>query len=226
MFSDKLRLYFIYLFVAKFVLMYIWTTILSISAMRTTAAIKTEFVEKTLRQDIAFFDGAKSGSVASQVSTNGHLIQQGISEKLGIIIQGMVTVIAAFVIAFVSQWKLTLITIAVVPCIVVITTVGFGGIMAVENKILPIYSRAGLLAEEVISSMRTVHAFWAHPKLTADYSEYLKEARKLGLSECAWYGVLFCAEYFCIFAGYGLAFWQGIRMCASGEIDEPGKVTT
>lgn len=194
--------------------------------MRTTAAVRTRFVESTLRQDIAFFDQAKSGSVATQVATNGNLIQQGVSEKLGVILQGVATVFASFVIAFVANWKLTLICIAIVPVIIIITGVGFDGLTRKENSIFPIYSRAGLLAEEALSSMRTVHAFWAHPKLTADYAGYLQQARQEGLTMSIWFAVLFCAEYFCIFAGYGLAFWQGIRMYASGEITEPGDIVT
>ena len=194
--------------------------------MKTTAALRAHFVETTLRQDIAFFDSAQSGSAAVQVATNGNLVNQGISEKLGIIVQGIVTVFAAFIVAFTVQWKLTLITIAIVPSILVITAVGFDGITKVEKRIFPIYSRAGLLAEEVFSSMRTVHAFWAHPKLSADYEGYLAQAKKEGMSLSPWYGVVFSIEYFCVFSGYGLAFWQGIKMYASGEITEPGDIVT
>lgn len=39
-------------------------------------------------------------------------------------------------------------------------------------------------------------------------------------------GVLFSTEFFCVYAGYGLAFWQGVGMFVRGEIDEPGDVVT
>jgi len=40
------------------------------------------------------------------------------------------------------------------------------------------------------------------------------------------WGVLYCNEFFFVFAGYGLAFWQGIHMYARGEIEAPGKIIT
>ena len=40
------------------------------------------------------------------------------------------------------------------------------------------------------------------------------------------YAVLFGLEFFCIYCGYGLAFWQGIRMYSRGEVDEVGEIVT
>lgn len=194
--------------------------------MRTTQAIKSDFVEKTLRQDISFFDSPSSGSIAGQVTTNGHLIKSGLSEKLGTILQGLVTSIAAFIVAFTSQWKLTLITVAIIPSIFIATVVAFAGLVKLESQYLPHYSDAGKLAEEVLASMRTVHAFWARSKLSQKYAAHLATARDIGFRGSIWYAVLFGVEYFCIFAGYGLAFWQGVRMYSSGEINESGKVIT
>jgi ATP-binding cassette subfamily B (MDR/TAP) protein 1 len=54
----------------------------------------------------------------------------------------------------------------------------------------------------------------------------LAEAERLGMRKSPNYGVMFSTSFFCIYAGYGLAFWQGIRMYASGEIAEPGTIIT
>jgi ATP-binding cassette subfamily B (MDR/TAP) protein 1 len=37
---------------------------------------------------------------------------------------------------------------------------------------------------------------------------------------------MFAWQYFVIYAGMGLAFWQGIRMIARGEVDGIGTVFT
>ncbi|KAF2839199.1 P-loop containing nucleoside triphosphate hydrolase protein [Patellaria atrata CBS 101060] len=222
----KYTLYFVYLFIAKFCLAYIWSMCISISAIRTTKAIRIKFLESTLRQDVGFFDSPKFGSASVQVTTNGNLVNQGISEKLGLTVQGISTFVSAFVVAFAVQWKLTLITLAIVPTIIVVTSICIGIDTKNESKILPIYSKAGQLAEEVFSSIGTVHAFWAHPKLSAKYSALLAEAKKEGMKKSPNYMVLFSTEFFCVLAGYGLAFWQGIRMYAKGEITQPGSIVT
>jgi ATP-binding cassette subfamily B (MDR/TAP) protein 1 len=87
-------------------------------------------------------------------------------------------------------------------------------------------SDAGSLAEEVFASMKTVHAFSAFEALTAKYEAFAGEARRLGVRQSGNMAVLYAGEFFCVYAGYGLAFWQGIRMYARGEIEEPGAVVT
>ena len=78
-------------------------------------------MQTLLRQEITFFDSKDAGSPSVKVTTNGNLVNNGISDKLSMIVQNMATFVAAFVIAFAVQWKLTLITICIVPVIIVVT---------------------------------------------------------------------------------------------------------
>jgi ATP-binding cassette subfamily B (MDR/TAP) protein 1 len=96
--STKWTLWFIYLFIAKFCLTYIWTVTVNISALRTTKRLRIDFLRQALRQDIAFFDQASNGAIAIQITTNGNLVNVGIAEKLGLAIQGVATFVAAFVV--------------------------------------------------------------------------------------------------------------------------------
>jgi ATP-binding cassette subfamily B (MDR/TAP) protein 1 len=178
-----------------------------------------------LRQEIPFFD-RPSSSVSGQVTTNGNLINAGISEKLGIIIMNISSFVAAFVVAFVVQWKLTLILLSVVPVNLGVTIVCVMFDTVYEERMFDIYSHSGALAEEAFSSIRTAHAFWAFPKLSRRFKRILADAAKVGDKKSPIYAILFPVEFFCIFACYGLAFWQGMRMYAEGEIRQPGTVIT
>ncbi|KAF2450390.1 multidrug resistance protein 1 [Karstenula rhodostoma CBS 690.94] len=223
---NKYTLYFLYLFVGKFCLFYTHSVLISIAAIRTTKALRVDFVKATLRQNVAYFDSAESGSVTSQVTTSSNNVNNGISEKLTLTIQGLSTFITAFIIAFAVQWKLTLITISIIPTIVVTVGVCLGFMTRWEDEMLDIYGQAGKLAEEVFSTMRTVHAFWLNPLLSRKFDQYLLDARAIGMKNSPVYAVLFSTEFFCIYSAYGLAFWQGVRRYVSGEISQPGQVFT
>jgi ATP-binding cassette subfamily B (MDR/TAP) protein 1 len=198
----------------------------STAATRMTKALRIHFLEQTLRQDIAFFDSPANGSIALQLSSNGTTVNQGVSEKLGLLVQGCSTFVSAFIVALAVQWKLTLITITIVPAILIVTTVCIGIDIKSEARINPIIGKAAKLAEESFASIGTVHAYWAHPKLSASYGEYLEQAHKEGMKKSPNFGILFSVEFFCIYSGYALAFWQGVRMYASGEIAQPGSIVT
>ncbi|KAF2870539.1 P-loop containing nucleoside triphosphate hydrolase protein [Massariosphaeria phaeospora] len=217
---NKFTLYFVYLFIAKFFLVYIHSLCISVAAIRTTKALRIDFIEHTLRQNIAYFDSAEAGSVATQATTNGNNVNNGISEKLSLTIQGLSTFVTAFVVAFAVQWKLTLITISIVPTIIFVVAVCIFIDTKQESKLLAIYTKAGLLAEEVFSTIRTVHSFWLNDVLCQRYDSLLSDAMDIGKKKSPNYAAMFSVERFCTYCGYALAFWQGIRMYARGEITE------
>ena len=200
--------------------------LLSIAATRTTKTLRIAYLQQTLRQEIGYFDSAESGSIAGRITTNANLVNQGISEKLGLTVQAMSTFVSAFIIAFAVQWKLTLIILGIVPAILIVTWICVAIDIKNENSLMAVFARAGVLAEDVLSSIRTVHAFWAFSKLSRRYEAILEEARRVGMKKSPNYAVLFSVEFFCIFSGYGLAFWQGIRMYDRGEISQPGTIVT
>lgn len=198
--------------------------LISVAAIRTTKALRIDFIKHILRQNIAYFDSDAAASVTVQATTNGNNVNNGISEKLTITIQGVSTFVTAFIVAFVVQWKLTLITLGIVPAILIVTGVCIGIDTKNEAQLLPIYSKAGLIAEEVFSTVRTVHSFWLNPLLSKRYDKLLGDAMEVGMKKSPNYAVLFSTEFFCVYSGYALAFWQGIRRYQSGEISESGDV--
>lgn len=115
---------------------------------------------------------------------------------------------------------------SVIPAIFVITA----GVLAldapIEARVMRIYSKGGSVAQEAISTIRTIHAFWAQSKLIAKYDNYLNDAHTEGKKKSVLYGILFSTEYFCVFSGIALSFWQGYRMYRSGEIESVGTVFT
>ena len=53
-----------------------------------------------LKQEIAYFDNTTTGDITTRISNDTNLYQEGISEKVGLIIQNFSTFIGGFVIAF------------------------------------------------------------------------------------------------------------------------------
>jgi ATP-binding cassette, subfamily B (MDR/TAP), member 1 len=223
---DHQVLWFIYLFGARFVITYVANVCVTIAAIRTVRALRMAFLESTLRQEVWHFDSQSIGSAASQVTTNGNRVNQGIAEKLAFVFQALSLFFSSFIVALSVQWKLSLITMSIIPAIFGVT----GACIAIdapqEARIVRIYSRASVLAQEAISSIRTVHAFWAQKKMAQKYNEYLQQAHTEGNKKSPNFGVLFSTQYFCVYSAIALSFWQGFRMYQSGEIGQVGQVFT
>lgn len=219
-------LYFVYLGIGRFALSYTYNTLLTYASHRIVRNIRHAYLRSALGQEVAYFDLGTGGSIATQGTSNGRLIQAGISEKLGLTFQGLAAFVTAFIVAFVTQWKLTLITLCVAPA----TILTMGVVAAIEagyeNKILEVHGQANSFAEGVLSSARTVHAFEMRARLVAKFDEYLTEAHRWGDKNSPLFGALFSIEYTIIYLGFGLTFWQGVQMLARGEIESSGQIFT
>jgi ATP-binding cassette subfamily B (MDR/TAP) protein 1 len=220
------RRYFVYLGIGRLALSYIYTSLSTLAAYRTTRNIRHKYLHAALRQEVAYFDFGTGGSIATQAISNGYTIQAGISEKLALSFQGLAVFVTAFIVALATQWKLTLIVLSIAPAILIVTGVTATMDAAIETKILDTYAEANSFAEGVLASTRTVHAFELRQRLVKKFDNFLTHAHTLGNRKSPIYGVLFSFEFFVIFAGFSLAFWQGIHMYSRGEIGNSGQVFT
>ncbi|TLS21374.1 uncharacterized protein PpBr36_10203 [Pyricularia pennisetigena] len=224
--GAQLALIYVYFGIGRFVVAYVYNSLLTYSAYRMVRNIRHEYLKSALRQEVAYFDIGDGGSIATQAYSNGRLIQNGTSEKLGLTIQGVSAFVSAFVIAFLTNWKLTLIVCGVAPlCVIFMAVVSFIE-AGYETKVLEKHAQANAYAEGVLGSVRTVHAFEMRERLVAKFDEFLCEAHRWGDKISFLFGVLFSAEYTIVYLGYGLAFWQGLRMLSTGEVRDSGDVFT
>lgn len=173
-------LYFLYLAIGEFAMVYVATIGFVYAGEHITAKIRERFLAAILRQNIAFFDELGAGEITTRITADTNLIQEGISEKVGLTLTAIATFVAALVISFIRYWKLALIMCSTVVAIVV--TSGFvETLVAKLNKTyLGHFAEGGTVVEEVISSIRNPVAFNTQEKLARRYDGYLVEAEKSG----------------------------------------------
>ncbi|KAF2727117.1 P-loop containing nucleoside triphosphate hydrolase protein [Polyplosphaeria fusca] len=224
--GATLALYFFYLGIGRLVMAYIYNSLLTYTAYRIVRNIRHDYLKSALRQEIAYFDIGTGGSIATQAYSSGRLVQNGISEKLGLTLQGGSAFISSFIIAFVTNWKLTLIISVIAPATVAVMTVCAFIQAKYEAKILECYALANSFAEGVLASIRTVHAFEMRSRLVSKFDGFLAQAHWWGNKISLLLGILFSAEYTIVYMGNGLAFWRGVHMLADGEITNTGDVFT
>ncbi|KAH6691445.1 multidrug resistance protein [Plectosphaerella plurivora] len=224
--AAELALYFVYLGIGRLVLSYLYNSLFTYVGYRLVRNVRHHYLRAALSQEVAFYDFGTGGSIATQATSNGRQIQGGIAEKLGLTFQGLSAFVTAFVIAFVVQWKLTLICLCIAPATIIVMAAVSIVEAGLETKMLEVHAQGNAFAEIVLSSARTVHAFEMRARLVNRFDTYLTEAHRIGNKISPLFGVMFSAEYTIIYLGFGLAFWQGVGMMASGEIADSGVIFT
>ena len=196
--------------------------IFTLTALRTTKTLRSEFVKAVLRQDISYIDTLGPGAVAVKATMNANLVNAGISAKLAHVIQSLVMIIAAMIVGCMESWKLMLIICAVVvPCFIVLP-ITMTGEASIDAKMLAIYSKGSNLAEEMLGSVKTVHAFGASEFLLKRFDQWLGEANTVGMKKGPILAVMYGADFFFTNMPYSVAFWQGTKMFVRGEVANVG----
>jgi ATP-binding cassette subfamily B (MDR/TAP) protein 1 len=112
---SRNALWFVYLFIGRYVLVYVHSACFGVSGIRATRAFRQQFIKSVIRQDIAYIDSCSLGGIITTISTNVDTVENGITEKIGSLIQAISMLVAGFVVAFTQQWKLTLVTATTLP---------------------------------------------------------------------------------------------------------------
>ncbi|KAF7193767.1 ABC multidrug transporter MDR5, partial [Pseudocercospora fuligena] len=247
-------LYLVYLFLAKLVCAYTSTVCSSIAALSTTMEMRKDYLKSLLQQETAYFENPHmSRSPALDIAANANVINQGIAENLalvsecshkhktmsviafvqvsaligvGQVIQGFSTFGGAIIVAFVVQWKLAVMTFAIVPFVIIVTGICLAVDAKVEGGLAEIYNRAGETAAEVFASIKDVQIFSLHAMEAEKYDAMLANAVRMGMRKRPNQGILFASDDFAIFCGYAVAFWRGVRMYRDGEVASVGQVVT
>ncbi|KAF0442740.1 P-loop containing nucleoside triphosphate hydrolase protein [Gigaspora margarita] len=215
--------YFAYLAISTFVATYIYMATWVYTGERQTRQIRERYLRAVLRQNIAYFDGIGPGEITTRISSDTHLIQDGISEKFAISFQYLSTFISAFIIAFATNWKMALVICCVVPVIATTSIIinKFNSLYTKRSS--DFYSFAGTIAEESLAAIRTTVAFGAQKKLSTLYNTYLRDARREGIRKqilnSSGVGILF----FFVYCTYSVGFWYGSTLLLKNEVT-PGKV--
>lgn len=89
---------------------------------------------------------------------------EGIGDKMAQFLQAVATFLAGFAIAFSQDWRLTLFILGFTPFLVVAAAIISVITAKFTSREQKEYASAGAVAEEVLSSIRTVVAFSGEKK--------------------------------------------------------------
>ncbi|KAL3817922.1 hypothetical protein ACJIZ3_003827 [Penstemon smallii] len=186
-------------------------TCFGIMGERLTLRVREKMFTAMLRNEIGWFDDVNNTSsmLASQLESDATLLRTVVVDRSTILLQNVGLIVTSFVIAFILNWRLTLVVIATYPLIIsghISEKIFMKGYGVDLNKA---YLKANMLAGEAVSNIRTVAAFCAEEKVLDLYSNELIEPSQNSFRRGQAAGIFYGVSQFFIFSSYGLALWYG-----------------
>ncbi|XP_068092076.1 ATP-binding cassette sub-family B member 5-like isoform X2 [Hyperolius riggenbachi] len=221
---TEYSLYYVGIGAAVILCGYVQVSLWVLAAARQTRQMRQKFFHSVLSQDIGWFDVTKSGELNTRLTEDVNKINDGIGDKIGHLVQNVSTFVAGLIVGLAKGWQLSLVILATGPLLAVSSAISAKMLVSLTSKELSAYAKAGAVAEEVLSSIRTVVAFGGQEKEIQRYSSNLREAKNFGIKKSITSQLAVGVMFFIIYASYGLGFWYGTVIVLSGEGSTIGDV--
>eukprot|EP01035_Chromulina_nebulosa_P018834 gene18834-24615_t len=205
---------FVYVAIANLFSGYMQVACWSIAGERQTQKLRELYVRAILSQEIGWFDTVGAGELSTRTADIIGKVQDGIGRKVGDLTQYIAQFIGSFVVGLYLCWKLTVVLLASFPLIGGAGAFMIAAVTAAQTQSLEQYSKAGGIASEALSSIRTVSSLNAQTEFINKYRYLLLDAMQVGIFKGLnlgfGNGLLFCACFFT----YALGFWYGGQLVA------------
>ncbi|XP_037300517.1 multidrug resistance protein homolog 49 [Manduca sexta] len=199
---------------------FLQTRLFNLAGARLTDRLRVQTFGNFLRQEQGWFDQPNNsvGALCARLATDCAAVQGATGTRLGTVLQGVSTMVIGVSLAMAYSWKMTLVSLLSVPCVI-------GGIYleGYINKRTEVKERRSLetaarLATEAVINIRTVQSLGVEQTILSRYSRALEEAVQSG----AWsrrvrgavYGLCLCAPTL----GYAVSLAYGGYLIARDDL--------
>ncbi|PPS02264.1 hypothetical protein GOBAR_AA18403 [Gossypium barbadense] len=180
---------------------------------RQATRMRARYLKAILRQDVGYFDlhVTSTAEVITSVSNDSLVIQDVLSEKVPNFLMNVAIFVGCYMVAFIMLWRLAIVGFPFAVVLVIPGLMYGRGLIGIARKISEEYNKAGTIAEQAISSIRTVYSFVGESKTIAEFSAALQVSVKLGLRQGLAKGLAIGSNGI-VFATWSFMSYYGSRM--------------
>ncbi|GJN05501.1 hypothetical protein PR202_ga23131 [Eleusine coracana subsp. coracana] len=186
----------------------------SVAGCRLIRRIRLMTFEKVVNMEIEWFDHPEnsSGAIGARLSADAAKVRGLVGDALQLVVQNSATLVAGLVIAFVSNWELSLIILALIPLIGLNGWIQMKFIQGFSADAKMMYEEASQVANDAVSSIRTVASFSAEEKVMDLYKKKCEGPLRTGIRTGIISGIGFGVSFFLLFGVYAASFYAGARL--------------
>jgi len=215
---NEITLGLLLLFAVQAVLNMVQVYLLTATAERVIAKLRTDLFAHLVHLSPGFFTDRRTGELTSRLSSDTSVLQTVLSTNLSEFTRQSIFLVGALVLLTIKQPALTGTTLAVVPLVVGAAFL-FGRMLrrastGVQDRI----AEATGTADEAFAQIRMVQSFTAEGEESRKYDRHLGEVVHAAVERAKIRGVFFGALTFFGFSGVVVVLWEGGRLVLAGQL--------
>nr|APD26515.1 ATP-binding cassette transporter subfamily B member 1-like X11 protein [Brachionus koreanus] len=204
--TYKFILFYVYFGLGSIVSNFMLFVFFEKTAERQIKTIRNKLFKSLLKQDLAFYDANSPVELNSRLVNNLNTLKKGFGYKIGDFISILTRALSCFIYAMISAWKFGLVMLSILPFMIISTVLMVMFIKKYSIEEYVGYGSAGQIAQEALSSIRTVLSFGTMKNVIRNYKNNLNISEKISLKKGFFTGFFFGFSLFF----YNLVFAIGI----------------
>jgi len=199
--------------------------LLAATGERAVAGLRRNLFGRLLEQSPGFFAERRTGELTSRLTTDIGLLQGTVSHQVAEFSRQILSLVGAIVLLVLTQPRLTLTALAVVP--VAVGTAFFFGrrLRRMSTGVQDRVAESTAVAEEAFSQIRTVQSFAQEQWERDRFADRVRAVVDAALVRARVRGVFFGALTFAAFTAAVVVLWQGGVLVTEGKLTA-GKLFT
>ncbi len=190
----------------------------TLAGEKTVKRLRAKLFSQILGQDITFFDQQKTGELLGRLGSDTALLQNALSVNISMLVRSSVQALGGLGMLFMTSAKLTVFILLLIPPLGILVMRFGKKVKAISRKTQDALATSSGVAEESLSSARTVKAFVQERFEEARYEKRLESSFMLSKEK-----ILEVGKFTNLITMTGLSavvfiIWFGGRMVIQGEL--------
>lgn len=185
---------------------------------RVVGDLRRDLFDHVVRLGPAWFEVKRSGDVMSRISADAQLIEQVIGSSASVALRNTLMCLGGVVMLVVTNPKLALWTLAVVPLTVVPIVVFGRKVRALSREAQARMGEMVSEGAETLDGVRTVQAFAQEDRATQRFGEATERAFVAATRRVSRRAIMTTLVIFIVFSAVGFLLWMGGHDVLTGRI--------
>ncbi|MEC9464907.1 MAG: ABC transporter transmembrane domain-containing protein [Myxococcota bacterium] len=181
----------------------------TVAGERIVTRLRDHLFRGILAQEVGFFDQRRTGELTNRLSADTGVLQNTVSVNISMGLRFVASIVGGVGLLLYTSASLTLLMLLVVPPVAIGAVVVGRRIRKLSRMGQDALAKAGEVAEESISGVRTVRAFGREDHASAFYGEAVEHAFSIARDRARAVSVFMGAASFAGYSAVAVVLWFG-----------------
>jgi len=206
---DRIAIAYFFILIASFALEYVQTWMLQMTGQRIMYDMRLQIYEHLQRIDLQFYDRNPVGRLMTRVTTDVDVLNDMFTAGVVSIFGDVFTLVGIMIVLVTMDWRLALVTFAVLPLIVLVTQWFRRNVRESYRTVRAWVARINAFLQEHITGMSTVQLYRREARTFERFDDINRRHRNANIDSILYYAVFYPAIEIIGAIAAALIIWFG-----------------